>query len=522
MHAERITSGVEYVLDDSIAMISKGDLDGKITYANRDFIRVSGYAEEELLGAPQSMLAHPDTPHHVFEDFLRTVRSNKTWTGIAQGLRKNGDHFWVEMTAAPIYQNHRIAGYITIRAKATAEKIRLAEQAYTAIKNGSTGIALDGGRIVERSVFTRLRSVRRLSVAAKMNTLTALTAALFGGNLIVLAHPDSALDRWLVSSSAVGIACCLFSSLLFRHGLIKPFARVKGHIDDLGEGNLSQAIDAHGDDEAAQIRHALRILQINLKLLVSQIKETTGLVSSGVAEIASGNTDLSRRTEAQAASLTQIAASMAKLTATVAKNSESAREANALSTTTSSVAEKGKQAAGKVIETMESIEDSSRRIVDIIGVIDSIAFQTNILALNAAVEAARAGVQGRGFAVVAGEVRNLARRCADAAKEIKSLIGDCAARVEAGSRLVNDAGATMTDIVAAVERVAMVLSDIATASQSQSDGITQVNEALAQVEHTTERNARLADQAGVESRRMREEAGKLGKLVEAFKLSGVA
>src|SRR5581483_3765913 len=148
------------------------------------------------------------------------------------------------------------------------------------------------------------------------------------------------------------------------------------------------------------------------------------------------------------------------------------------------------------VQTMRSIEDSSRRIVDIIGVIDSIAFQTNILALNAAVEAARAGVQGRGFAVVAGEVRNLSRRCSDAAKEIKSLIEDCAAKVEAGSRLVNDAGDTITDTVAAVERVATVLSDIATASQSQSDGITQVNEALAQVEHATERNARLADQAG--------------------------
>ena len=522
MHADKRSSGVEYVLDDSIAMISKGDLDGKITYANRDFIQVSGYAEEELLGAPQSLLAHPDTPNQVFEDFMRTVRANKTWTGIAKGLRKSGDHFWVEMTAAPIYRNHRVAGYITIRVKAAAEKIRLADEAYSAMKNGSTDVALDGGRIVKRSTFARLRMVQQLSVAAKLNTLTALTATLFGSNLVILAHPGNAPDRWLVSFSTVGIACCLISALLFRRGLIKPFARLKSHIDDLGEGNLSQAIDAHGDDEAAQIRHALRILQMNLNLLVSQIKETTALVSGGVAEIASGHTDLSVRTEAQAASLTQIAASMAKLTAMVAKNSESACEANALSTTTSTVAAKGRQAVGKVVQTMRSIEDSSRRIVDIIGVIDSIAFQTNILALNAAVEAARAGVQGRGFAVVAGEVRNLSRRCTDAAKEIKSLIGDCAAKVEAGSQLVNDAGDTMSDIVAAVERVATVLSDIATASQSQSDGITQVNEALAQVEHTTERNARLADQAGAESRRMREETGKLAKLVEAFKLSSLA
>ncbi len=519
MHADRTTSGVEYVLDDSIAMISKGDLDGKITYANRDFISASGYAESELLGAPQSLLAHPDTPHQVFEDFLRTVRSNRTWTGVAQGLRKNGDHFWVEMTAAPIYVNRRISGYITIRGKASAEKIRAAAEAYAAMKRGGAEIDIDEGRLVRRSFFRRMRVGRRLSVSEKMNTLLALAIALFAGNWAVLAHDGSGGNQWAIGSAVAGIVCCLLASLLFRQRVTEPFAQLTAHIDALGEGDLSQTIEAHGDDETARIRHALRILQINLKLLVSQIKETTALVGNGVAQIASGNADLSVRTDAQAASLTQIAASMAKLTATVAENSEGAREAKVLSATTSSVAAKGRLAVGKVIETMKSIEDSSHKIVDIIGVIDSIAFQTNILALNAAVEAARAGVQGRGFAVVAEEVRNLARRCADAAKEIKTLIGDAAETVDAGGRHVSDAGETMTDIVAAVERVARVLSDISAASTSQSDGIVQVNEALAQVEHTTERNAKLVDQAGLESRRMQEEARKLAKLVESFKLS---
>ncbi len=522
MHADRTISGVEYVLDNSTAMISKGDLDGNITYANRDFICVSGYAENELLGAPQSLLAHPDTPRQVFEDFLRTVRSNKTWTGVAKGLRKNGDHFWVEMTAAPIYVNRRIVGYITIRAKAAPEKIRAASEAYSAMKSGSTEIGMDEGKIVRRSVFRRLRVLQRLSVATRINALMSLQAALFTCNVAVRSYADGSSNRWLLMPSAAGIVCCLLASQLYRRGVTTPFARVKAHIDDLAEGTLSEAIDAQGEDEASRIRHALRILQINLRLLVSQIKETIALVGSGVTEIASGNTDLSVRTDAQAASLTQIAASMATLTAAVAKNSDSAREANALSMTTSSVAAKGGLAVGKVIETMKSIDDSSRRIVDIIGVIDGIASQTNILALNAAVEAARAGVQGRGFAVVAEEVRNLARRCADAAKEIKSLIGDSTARIEAGGRLVSDAGETMTDIVAAVERVAMVLNDISTASRSQSEGIAQVNEALTEVEHTTERNAKLVDRAGLESRRIQEEARKLAQLVEAFKLSNAA
>lgn len=522
MDADRTPSGVEYVLDDSTAMISKGDLDGKITYANRDFLRVSGYSEKELLGAPQSLLAHPDTPRQVFEDFLRTVRSGKTWTGIAQGLRKNGDHFWVEMTAAPIYAHRHIVGYITIRAKADAQKIRVASEAYSAMKRGAAAIGMDEGRIVgRRPLLLRWRAVQRLSVTARMNALLSLVAGLFASNLAALAPAHSLPGRWLLASSAAGLACCLATSRLFSRRVTEPLARVKTHIDDLAEGNLSHAIEAYGDDETARIRHALRILQINLRLLVSQIKETTALVGSGVAQIASGNADLSSRTQAQAAALGQIAGSMATLTAMVAKNSESAREANALSTTTSSVAAKGRQAVGDVIGTMKSIEDSSHRIVDIIGVIDGIAFQTNILALNAAVEAARAGAQGRGFAVVAGEVRNLARRCADAAKEIKTLIGDSTERVEAGARLVSDAGETMTDIVMAVERVAIVLGDISNASRLQSDGITQVNEALAQVEHTTERNAGLVEQAGFESRRMQEEAHKLAKLVEAFTLSSV-
>ena len=319
MHADRTASGIEYVLDDSTAMISKGDLDGKITYANRDFILVSGYAESELLGAPQSLLAHPDTPHQVFEDFLRTVRSNRTWTGVAQGLRKNGDHFWVEMTAAPIYVNRRIAGYITIRGKASAEKIRAVSEAYAAMKRGSAEIDIDQGRLVRRSLFRRLRVGGRLSVSKKMNALLALATVLFAGDLAVLAHDGGSVHRWAIGSAVTGIVCCLLTALLFRHGVTEPFARLKDHIDALAEGNLSQTIEAHGHDEAARIRHALRILQINLKLLVSQIKETTALVGNGVAQIASGNADLSARTEAQAASLTQIAASMAKLTATTLK-----------------------------------------------------------------------------------------------------------------------------------------------------------------------------------------------------------
>jgi aerotaxis receptor len=286
----------------------------------------------------------------------------------------------------------------------------------------------------------------------------------------------------------------------------------------MSAGDLSAKIDANGDDELAQMIQSLRVLQTNVKLLVGQIKEATDVVNSGAAEIATGNADLSARTESQASSLEETASSMEELTSTVKQNADNAREANRLVASASETAIKGGQAVGQVVGTMGSIKESSRKIVDIIGVIDGIAFQTNILALNAAVEAARAGEQGRGFAVVAAEVRNLAQRSAGAAKEIKSLISDSVERVEAGSKLVDDAGKTMDEIVTQVKQVAGYMSDITLASQEQSEGIEQVNQAITQMDEVTQQNAALVEQAAAAAEEMQSQAGKLAQLVDSFKL----
>ncbi|SIT37895.1 Chemotaxis sensory transducer [Paraburkholderia piptadeniae] len=518
MRLERITTDVEYVLDSSVAMISKGDLEGKITYVNRDFVKVSGYTEDEVLGAPQSILADGETPSEVFEDFLRTVKGNRTWTGVTKGRRKNGDYFWVHMTAAPIFKERRIAGFITIRCKATPEMIHEAELAYAAMGAGRKDLELDEGRIVKRPAFRVLKVFAALSYAAKMNALSALAASIYAANLAAFTF-DSNLPRiWESTSCAIGIAISLASPLMLHRGMMRPLAQLKRHIDDMGEGNLSNIIETHRDGEVTQVLHALRVLQINLKLLVSQIQETTDLVKDGATSIATGNADLFARTEAQAASLEQVAASMRELIDTVTANAENARQANVLSTAASEIASEGRRAVSEVTSTMRSINDSSCKIVDIIGVIDSIAFQTNILALNAAVEAARAGEQGRGFAIVASEVRNLARRSASAAKEIAILIGNSVASVETGGKLVDDASTTITDIVASVERVIAFMGDISMASQEQSLGIAQVNDAVKQMEAMTTQNARLAEHAENESRAMRTQALKLAELVGSFRL----
>jgi methyl-accepting chemotaxis protein len=257
----------------------------------------------------------------------------------------------------------------------------------------------------------------------------------------------------------------------------------------------------------------------SLMTTVGQVRLGTETISTASREIANGNADLSARTEAQASSLEQTTSSMEELTSTVKQNAENARQANQLVVSASDVATRGGDVVGQVVETMGSIKESSRKIVDIIGVIDGIAFQTNILALNAAVEAARAGEQGRGFAVVASEVRSLAQRSAAAAKEIKTLIGDSVEKVDVGSRLVDQAGRTMDEIVTSVRHVADIMNEIASASAEQSSGIEQVNRAVSQMDEMTQQNAALVEQAAAAAASMQDQAVTLAQAVAVFRLA---
>ena len=288
----------------------------------------------------------------------------------------------------------------------------------------------------------------------------------------------------------------------------------------VAKGDLTRRIEVKSSDEVGKLLHALKDMNDSLTGIVTEVRDTTESITTASQEIAQGNADLSQRTEEQASSLEETASSMEELTSTVRQNTENARQANQLANSASDIAVKGGQVVGDVVHTMASISDSSRKIVDIISVIEGIAFQTNILALNAAVEAARAGEQGRGFAVVAGEVRNLAQRSAAAAKEIKTLIDDSVNKVEVGSRQVDQAGATMTEIVQAVKRVTDIMAEIAAASNEQSAGIEQVNQAIAQMDETTQQNAALVEEAAAAAEAMQEQAQVLLHAVSVFRLEG--
>ena len=317
---------------------------------------------------------------------------------------------------------------------------------------------------------------------------------------------------------ALSVILMLFGFALSR-SIAGPMARAVSVARTVASGDLTTVIEVRGHDETAHLLGALREMNGSLNTIVGEVDTGIQAIASASAQIAAGNHDLSNRTEQQAGSLEETASSMEELTGAVQQNAAHARHANTLASQAADVAVRGGEMVQQVVQTMDSINASSRKIVDIIGVIDGIAFQTNILALNAAVEAARAGEQGRGFAVVAGEVRNLAQRSAAAAREVKALIEDSVSKINTGSALVHNAGTTMDDIVDSVRQVNAIIGDITAASVEQEAGISQVNRAIAEMDGVTQKNAALVEEAAAAAESMRQQAARLSEVVGVFKVA---
>ncbi len=516
-------TNVEHVMQDHETIVSKTDLRGKITYANPDFLNISGFSEAELLGSPHNIVRHPDMPVEAFADFWRTLKSGKAWTGLVKNRCKNGDHYWVMTNAAPLIENGKVCGYASIRVKPSRAAVEGAERAYRAIKAGDTSLEIREGSAVRRTFVQRCRLLKSLSLKSLLAVAAGSVGALFAGIAVLASLAGGSAGNpylgWIVAIGVLGVPLAVLFGVLSYRAVVLPLERTRREIERMSSGDLTAGIVGGGIRELDGLMQALRVLQINVKLLVGQIKEATDHVNTGASEIAAGNADLSARTESQASSLEETASSMEELTGTVKQNAEHAHQASRLVQSTVEIASNGGEVAKKVVDTMNSIKGSSRKIGDIIGVIDGIAFQTNILALNAAVEAARAGEQGRGFAVVASEVRNLAQRSATAAKEIKVLIEDSVDQIEVGGKLVDETGEVMDDIVTSVQLVAEIVSGISEASREQTAGIEQVNQAVGQMDEITQQNAALVEEAAAASESLQEQAAKLAGLVDNFKLT---
>ncbi|QNK68913.1 methyl-accepting chemotaxis protein [Variovorax sp. PAMC26660] len=399
----------------------------------------------------------------------------------------------------------------------------------------SAGIKKKRGDYVElRNQILKLKADGHLDEAAKL-TDTRLLPALDGYDASIramVAHQQQDIDKtaaaidaqyrsgrvYLIALAVFSVALGSVLAWLLTQSITQPIAEALLIAETVAAGDLSQEFETERGGDFGRLLRGMGEMEDTLTDLVTRIKASTDSIAVASRQIAAGNQDLSSRTEQQASSLEQTAASMEELTSTVKQNADNARQANQLAVSASAVAVKGGSVVSQVVGTMGSINDSSRKIVDIIGVIDGIAFQTNILALNAAVEAARAGEQGKGFAVVASEVRSLAQRSAAAAKEIKTLIGDSVEKVAEGSKQVAEAGRTMEEIVGSVKRVTDIMGEITAASQEQTSGIEQINQAITQMDQATQQNAALVEEASAAAQSLQEQADSLVQAVSTFKL----
>ena len=356
-------------------------------------------------------------------------------------------------------------------------------------------------------------ALKEYDTASSQQYLTALTET----------RDDYRFAKWQMAVLALALVIVLVGVWYgIRHILLNPLGNVIGHIREIASGDLTKKLTISGRNEITELASSVDHMQRSLTETVANVRQGSDAIYTGTSEIAMGNNDLSSRTEEQASALEETAASMEQLTATVKQNADNARQASQLAERASETALHGGKVVDGVVKTMQEITGSSKKIADIISVIDGIAFQTNILALNAAVEAARAGEQGRGFAVVAGEVRNLASRSANAAKEIKTLIDDSVSRVNTGSVLVESAGETMTDIVNAVTRVTDIMGEIASASDEQSRGIDQVALAVQEMDRVTQQNAALVQESAAAAAALEDQASRLKMAVSAFRLASLA
>lgn len=508
-------------------LVSTTDLKGRIIYCNPSFIHVSGYAKEDLLGQPHNMIRHPDMPEEAFRDMWNTISSGIPWSAPVKNRRKDGSYYWVQANVTPLMNGDEPIGYMSVRTEASREAIEQAQALYGlmhAEKNAGTLVhGLHRGRVIKATLLGRLREATHLGLIGRLTMLCGLmTTAGFAVGWS-LSGPGLASN---VAGPVVGglalLGAVLASSVPMRRMTLAPIKMLMNTANRMAAGDMTQTIHSERHDVIGEFTQSLNQLNVNLRSIVRDARTEVDQMLIATQEIAAGNQDLSGRTESQASNLQQTAASMEQITGTVKTSADTAQQAAALAGQANDITQRSSQAVSDVTQTMQDIETSSSRISDIIQVIDSIAFQTNILALNAAVEAARAGEQGRGFAVVASEVRALAGRTATAAREVKQLITDSAEKVRTGCELTQAAALTMKQAMSSVEQVTSLVDQISHGSREQLAGISQVNSAVSQLDGITQQNAAAVEEIAAASMSMANRAKTVAEAVQVFRIDNQA
>lgn len=507
---------------ESGVIVSATDKTGRITYVNDIFCRIAGFTREELIGQEHNIIRHPDVPPEAFRDLWRTIGRGKPWTGIVKNRCKNGDHYWVVAHAAPITEHGKIVGYLSVRTMPTREQIQAAEAAYGVLnaeaRSGKRKTFLQEGFVVQNTLIGRIKRLTHFNIAGRLGiAVAAMVLAQFAAGVVFTQQLRDALLPSLVAA----VVGALTSVWLYRN-IVAPLRGLVTLTNRLATGDLATRATGRGHslrrDEIGAISRALDQMGVNLRALITEVQHGIQGVHRTVEEVAQGGMGLATRSQSQADSLTDAAAAVEQLSGAVAQNAQTASGINRVAAEAREIATAGGTAVGRVVQSMHDIHGASGRMNEIIQVIESIAFQTNILALNAAVEAARAGEQGRGFAVVASEVRMLAQRSSQAAKEIKTLIEDSAGIVSGGESVVGEAGDTIEKVVDSVRKVSELINEITHASAEQEIGLKRISDVVAHIDSSTHENAALARQSADSANDLREKAMRLNETVGLFRL----
>ncbi len=544
MRTNQPVTGKQYDYPASEQLVSVTDLKGVIRYGNPAFIKISGFSQTELIGQPHNIVRHPDMPTAAFADMWATLRNGKPWTALVKNRRKDGDHYWVRANVTPIVERGQTVGYLSVRIKPGAQEIADAEGPYAALREADPTYSAGSSDKTGRTTGTHAtrRTPRRCAYTLRQGRLcrTGLTGLLQRISAPTIANrataafalpvlATAALDRLGftlsgVSHPWVNLAAVVTTSVIAGYWLTRSINRPLDAL--IRSTNLLAACDltpdtaAHRRDELGDVQRALTQLRANLSAVVSDVHTQADGVRLAVREIAAGNADLAARTERQAAYLARTKETVHALHAATGVTAQHVRDTVDTAREAANAAENGEKVIGDVISTMGIVAQSSSRVRDITSLIDGIAFQTNLLALNAAVEAARAGEHGRSFSVVAGEVRLLAKRCADAASEITGLVTDTVDQVQKGAIMAKEAGATMHSIVETFSRTMAVVGQLDATGQQQTRNIEDVEEALIALDTVTQQNVALVEQVASNAGQQSEQTDVLNDAVNIFTYNG--
>jgi len=506
-------------------LLSTTDTRGHITHCNHAFVAVSGFSYEELIGQSHNLVRHPDMPPEAYRDMWQTIGRGRPWTGMVKNRRKNGDHYWVQANVTPILDQGKPKGYMSVRIKPTPQQVQAAEALYAQMR-----ASRDAGQkrppMVLRGGEVRYTGLRGLAGRLRRVTITGQLGFGLAGMVLLGMLPQlaEAFGTRLpaMAQLALQLASLVVGALLLLTWFSRSFgtaiSAAEHFADDLAGCNLTTTVASDFAPPLDTLVRSLRQIQVNLQAVVGDVRGEIDTFTQSAAEIAAGGLDLSARTESQASSLEETAASMEELSSTVKQTASTAAQVARQSEASTTMVSRGGEAVHLVGEAMRAIDGSSAKVRDIIGVIEGIAFQTNILALNAAVEAARAGEQGRGFAVVAAEVRALAQRSGVAAKEIRDLIAQSTEQITEGTKQMKHAGQTIDEVVLSVRDVGELIRQITSATHEQSIGIAQVNEAVTQLDAVTQQNAALVEQSAASANGLSASAVTLARAVQVFHL----